>query len=325
MVYSSSSIFPQHNAVAKKWNQTKYTASVDKDSKPRKSSIYHFPVAILSTNHNSHGKNTSPKVHAHDILCGRGGHANKHPGNIAFRALVEQNQELYVRCNKIGKILVSKSIVEAIYQQSPPGRFLVLDNKIKMWKEVEYKVAMKKTSQAIRDVLSKQQTNNTASVLSTTAWKDLVQHDLPAYVTTRTTRKNTDTSSTSSCHHHEQVQQINSNYNSYNNEQVQQINNNYYNSNSHYNNIEQVEEDHEPLPLDHDIRYSYQEQVPTHVIASQETVHVTPPPTEFPFNFEDPEFEEILSSEVSDEEISLLENEGIVDKPVFMSRECASV
>jgi len=307
MARTSSPILSQNN-IAKKLNQTKYTtSSVDESTKPRKSSIYHFPVAILRDGTNRKHKNTLAKVHAHDILCGRGGHANKHPGNIAFRALVEQNQELYVQCNKIGKILVSKSIVEAIFQQSPAGRFLVLDNKIKMWREVQYKVAMKKTSQAIRDVLSKQQTNGSSSSSSSKGasvlpWNDLVHQDLPAYVTSPSyVRKET---TPSYC----------------NNKQIPMN-----------NHLHDNHEDHEPLPLHHEMGHSYREYTPIQAAPPQESVYVTPSPTDLMFDIVGPSLEDILSTEVSDEEISLLENEGVVEKQAFQStnnndvRDCSSV
>ena len=61
-----------------------------------------------------------------DVLCGRGGGTNHHPGNAYWRALVASNKRLYVSLPKKQKILVAKSIVHAIRSLVTPhgGRFL---------------------------------------------------------------------------------------------------------------------------------------------------------------------------------------------------------
>lgn len=89
--------------------------------------------------------------HPHDILCGRGGQANYHIGNLNYRALVDLNKPLYAACQKRHKQVISKSIVATIARQEPPGRFLEQDGKSGLWYEIENKWAVRKTSQALRE------------------------------------------------------------------------------------------------------------------------------------------------------------------------------
>ena len=52
---------------------------------------------------------------------------------------------------KSGKTKISRSIIQAIHAQSPPGRFLERDPNLHTWAEVCEKRALEKTSQALRD------------------------------------------------------------------------------------------------------------------------------------------------------------------------------
>ncbi|GAX10433.1 hypothetical protein FisN_21Lh132 [Fistulifera solaris] len=90
-------------------------------------------------------------IHAHDVLCGRGGGTNAHVGNAHWRMLVAANKELYVSLPKKQKMLLSKSIVNAVRSQNPPGRFLQKDNKTNLWYDVGDQRAQEKTSQALRE------------------------------------------------------------------------------------------------------------------------------------------------------------------------------
>lgn len=92
------------------------------------------------------------KPHNHDVLCGRGGLTNQHPGNEWFRRLVRSNRALYRSCPKHTKLLVAKAIVQAVQQQEPSGRFLeVADKDAGTWRQINYKRAVDKTSQALRE------------------------------------------------------------------------------------------------------------------------------------------------------------------------------
>ena len=62
----------------------------------------------------------------HDVLSGRGGATNSYRGNRAFRTLVKEYQEKYLRAKKRDKPAVASLIVEAIRQRG--GRFLRREN-----------------------------------------------------------------------------------------------------------------------------------------------------------------------------------------------------
>lgn len=85
------------------------------------------------------------------VLCGRGGGTNAHVGNSHWRMLVTANKELYVTLPKRQKMLLSKSIVNAVRTQNPPGRFLQKDPKTDLWYDVGDQRAQEKTSQALRE------------------------------------------------------------------------------------------------------------------------------------------------------------------------------
>ncbi len=89
--------------------------------------------------------------HAHDVLCGRGGGTNNHIGNSHWRMLVAANKQLYITLPKRQKMLLSRSIVNAVRGQNPPGRFLQKDSKTNKWFDVGDHRAQEKTSQALRE------------------------------------------------------------------------------------------------------------------------------------------------------------------------------
>lgn len=94
------------------------------------------------------------KISRNDVLCGRGGLTNHHPGNIFFRQLVRQRQEMYLRASKRDKASVAKSIVETIRNLDPPGRFLKKkadSSEEGVWCEIGNRKAREKTSQALRE------------------------------------------------------------------------------------------------------------------------------------------------------------------------------
>lgn len=92
-----------------------------------------------------------------DVLCGRGGLINKHPGNIIYRRVVEHNKSFYSTVQKKHRILVSQSIVQSMLNFG--CRFLTMGTKNKngatggntSWTEIDFKRAVQKTSQALRE------------------------------------------------------------------------------------------------------------------------------------------------------------------------------
>jgi hypothetical protein len=102
----------------------------------------------------------------HDVLCGRGGRVNKHIGNLIFRRIVEANKERYRSCKPDQKALLSRSIVEIIRNQTPPGRFLAQLSGGKDWIDVGVDKALQKTSQALREGSPDEVFQNAVSVAS---------------------------------------------------------------------------------------------------------------------------------------------------------------
>lgn len=103
------------------------------------SSLKNYPVKDIRT------------PHANDVLSGRGGGTNNHPGNEKFRELVHSKKVLYVNSSKREKALVSCAIVEYIRNQTPVGRFLQRDEKTGLWYDIGDQKAREKTSQALRE------------------------------------------------------------------------------------------------------------------------------------------------------------------------------
>ena len=65
-----------------------------------------------------------------DVLSGRGGRTNNHPGNIAFRNIVKGYRHEYLdpRTRKLEKAHVAARLVAQIRSMNPPGRFLKEDS-----------------------------------------------------------------------------------------------------------------------------------------------------------------------------------------------------
>lgn len=87
----------------------------------------------------------------------------KHPGNVAYRKLVNLNRKLYATCLKTEKLRISKSIVDAI--RDIGGRFVecergrvrtAIDERdehgnVLTWRDIGDKRAVEKTSQSLRE------------------------------------------------------------------------------------------------------------------------------------------------------------------------------
>lgn len=85
-----------------------------------------------------------------DVLSGRGGGTNNHPGNKEFRSLVDQYRSEYVLSKKWAKRQIAKNIVESI--RSKGGRFLKKEGGV--WYDIGDQKAREKTSQALREGLA---------------------------------------------------------------------------------------------------------------------------------------------------------------------------
>ena len=85
-----------------------------------------------------------------DVLSGRGGGTNNHPGNKEFRSLVDQYRSEYVLSKKWAKREIARNIVDSI--RSDGGRFLKKEGS--MWYDIGDQKAREKTSQALREGLA---------------------------------------------------------------------------------------------------------------------------------------------------------------------------
>jgi hypothetical protein len=86
----------------------------------------------------------------HDVLFGRGGMTNGHPGNRRFRDVIALHRPDYIRATKMDKPKVARRIVRAIRHGNPPGRFLRKGDDGK-WYDVGDRNAAEKTSQGLRE------------------------------------------------------------------------------------------------------------------------------------------------------------------------------
>jgi hypothetical protein len=89
--------------------------------------------------------------HDNDVLYGRGGGTNHHPGNKRYRQMVEDRKMDYVTSKRLDKPLVALEIIRIWRGQDPPGRFLKANDKTGLWEDVGDKKAREKTSQALRE------------------------------------------------------------------------------------------------------------------------------------------------------------------------------
>mmetsp|Transcript_34569 Transcript_34569/g.83816 ORF Transcript_34569/g.83816 Transcript_34569/m.83816 type:complete len:424 (-) Transcript_34569:2152-3423(-) len=96
------------------------------------------------------------KPHPHDVLSGRGGGINSHPGNKVFREWIRVRKEAYnLAVTKAEKAEVAHQVMNLVRNQQPPGRFLQRDPNsttgYSLWVELDGNRALAKTSQALRE------------------------------------------------------------------------------------------------------------------------------------------------------------------------------
>ena len=91
--------------------------------------------------------------HPHDVLCGRGGGINSHPGNCVFRDWVRERKNDYnLAASKADKAIVAAQVMRRVSSLQPAGRFLQRDTAGGgFWIEIDETKAMAKTSQALRE------------------------------------------------------------------------------------------------------------------------------------------------------------------------------
>lgn len=85
-----------------------------------------------------------------DVICGRGGKANTHPGNVSFREEAKKLRTWYESSSKSEKFTISAFLVDVVRERG--GRFLKRDGEVKGgWLEADSDDVRKKASQALRE------------------------------------------------------------------------------------------------------------------------------------------------------------------------------
>ena len=86
-----------------------------------------------------------------DILCGRGGGTNHHPGNIKYRRVVNSLKNLYSRSSRNHKGKICHAIVNSIRDSN--GRFIGRKGGKEEgpWYDIGNEKAIEKTSQCLRE------------------------------------------------------------------------------------------------------------------------------------------------------------------------------
>ena len=149
----------------KYFTQTSSTSSVSTTSTTTDELSLRSPSPILSSTapttipssssssshhqqHSSLSSITTPSTH--DVICGRGGKANTHPGNISFRTEAKKLRDWYDSSSKSEKFTISSYLVDIVRERG--GRFLMRDkDSPNVWHEAESGDVRKKASQALRE------------------------------------------------------------------------------------------------------------------------------------------------------------------------------
>eukprot|EP00558_Chaetoceros_sp_UNC1202_P008639 CAMPEP_0197246562 /NCGR_PEP_ID=MMETSP1429-20130617/15660_1 /TAXON_ID=49237 /ORGANISM="Chaetoceros sp., Strain UNC1202" /LENGTH=270 /DNA_ID=CAMNT_0042707251 /DNA_START=27 /DNA_END=839 /DNA_ORIENTATION=+ len=106
-----------------------------------------------------------------DVLLGRGGQTNNHPGNVKYREQVERTKAFYQDCTtKEEKKRVSQLLVDYVHDYG--GRFLVKSREADGWVLADPSVARKKASQALRENKARRRSNAAAAAYNKTVRGD---------------------------------------------------------------------------------------------------------------------------------------------------------
>lgn len=102
------------------------------------------PVVSEST------KTKSLEPNDKDVLMGRGGRTNNHPGNKRYLVEKDRIQPRYLKADKNEKTGISQELVDVVHGWG--GRFLKLETDGVTWVEIDEKTARKKASQSLREI-----------------------------------------------------------------------------------------------------------------------------------------------------------------------------
>jgi len=140
-------------------DRSKYSETVMPTSKARStlsSSPPGSPSSASSSARSSPVHSSSPVANSTtqptptDVICGRGGKANSHPGNVSFRAEAQKLRSWYESSSKSEKFTISSLLVDFVREKG--GRFLKRDSDSPgNWLEADANDVRKKASQALRE------------------------------------------------------------------------------------------------------------------------------------------------------------------------------
>jgi len=117
-----------------------------------------------------------------DVLFGRGGRTNHHPGNKRLRTIVDQYKVAYERARKTDKPRYAKAIVQALRQHATaPSRFLRIDEKTNQWVDVGDRRAAEKVSQTLREKEKVRYAKKTTDELLASITGVVVQEQAPKF------------------------------------------------------------------------------------------------------------------------------------------------
>ena len=143
------------------------TVQKNKDNQPSEAtsgtSKSSSPTPLVTTNNDILTATVITSVGVNDVLSGRGGRINAHPGNIQYRKLVERHKPIYLNphTKKSEKQVIAANIVKEIRSMNPPGRFL---------KEI---VSVLKTEEGKSNKDDKSNTTSTNTNNSGRQWVDI--------------------------------------------------------------------------------------------------------------------------------------------------------
>ena len=123
-------------------SQPQKPATATTHKKPKKKRVYKSRKVIPQNK-------TYVEYTDNDVLLGRGGLANKHPGNKRYRDEIENTKDAYRSASKEEKTEWAELLVK--YVQNYGGRFLEKEKETGKWYVVPDIVARRKAGQALRE------------------------------------------------------------------------------------------------------------------------------------------------------------------------------
>lgn len=156
---NSCRVPPPRSVVLTPPQKEKKTSDVDvelpDDSKNKAAKQIFSPSKSKKSSKKKRARRTDPKIKEYvvkrdlDVLLGRGGCSNHHPGNTAYRQHILSLQKKYKALSREEKTAFSKEVLRWLHDHG--GRFLKRDERGGPWYIVTDGTARQKVSQALRE------------------------------------------------------------------------------------------------------------------------------------------------------------------------------